>query len=124
MSKAYDGLEKLYHEPNRLAIMSELCASSEGLAFNDLKTSCDLTDGNLSRHLSALEKGGAVRIKKNFVDNKPRTTAFATAAGRRNFLAYLDSLESVLKQASNRIRKLDRQEASGKMLPQTKALKT
>ncbi|MFA5203318.1 MAG: transcriptional regulator [Lentisphaeria bacterium] len=95
----YDALEKIFHEPNRLAIMSALCAAPGGLPFNDLKAACKLTDGNLSRHLAVLEEAGAVRVKKSFVGVKPRTTVFITEAGLDRFNDYLAALEEVLEQA-------------------------
>lgn len=96
----YEALERIFHEPNRLAIMSALCRSIEGLTFNDLKEECSLTDGNLSRHLKALEDAGAVTIKKTFVGVKPQTTALISSKGRQNFLEYLKALEDVLKKAA------------------------
>ncbi len=94
-----DILERLFHEPSRLAIMSALCAAEDGLTFGELKDTCDLTDGNLSRHLKALEEAGAVRIDKAFVGAKPRTTVRLTAAGLDRFREYLDALEEVLEKA-------------------------
>lgn len=96
----YEALERIFHEPNRLAIMSALARASGGLTFNDLKEECGLTDGNLSRHLKVLEEAGAVGIKKTFVGVKPQTTAHLSAKGRQNFLDYLKALEEVLKQAA------------------------
>ncbi len=104
MSPAHEALEKLFHEPSRLAIMSELCACAEGLPFPVLKQRCALSDGNLSRHLSTLEKAGAVQVEKSFVGVKPRTTACVTKEGRRSFLDYLDALSAVLQEASARAR--------------------
>lgn len=92
-------LEKLFHEPSRMTMMSVLLEAGEGMAFVELKTACGLTDGNLSRHLKTLSEEGAVRIKKSFTENRPRTTVTLTAAGRRDFLAYLDELEAILKRA-------------------------
>ena len=103
-------IEKLFHEPTRLSILSELCANSEALSFTELKGSCGLTDGNLSRHLSTLEEAGIVKIKKSFVDNKPKTTIEVTSGGRKNFLNYLDALEVVLKNAAKRIKKIEKSE--------------
>jgi len=100
----YEALEKIFHEPNRLAIMSSLCASEGGLSFNELKTECALTDGNLNRHLKALEEAGAVRIEKAFVDTKPRTTVFLSKKGLDSFSAYLEALSEVLKKAKSAIR--------------------
>jgi len=96
----YAALKHIFHEPNRLAIMSALCGAVEGLTFNELKEECGLTDGNLSRHLKALEEAGAVRIEKSFVRAKPRTTVFLTDQGRESFLEYLQALEEVLKKAA------------------------
>jgi len=96
-------LERIFHEPNRLAIMSALCAAEGGLAFGELKTLCNLTDGNLNRHLKALEETGSVRIEKTFVELKPRTTVFLSPAGLDRFRQYLDALEDVLKKARHAI---------------------
>lgn len=95
----FQALEKIFHEPNRLAIMSALCAAEKGLTFVELKKECDLTDGNLNRHLGVLKESKAVRIKKTFVDDKPRTTVFITANGLDRFNEYLNALASVIQQA-------------------------
>jgi DNA-binding transcriptional ArsR family regulator len=95
----YDALEKIFHEPNRLAIMSALCAAEKGLAFNDLKETCKLTDGNLNRHLKVLEEAGVLKIHKAFVENKPRTTLSITRAGLERFNDYLAALSDVLEKA-------------------------
>ena len=42
----------------RLAITSALCQADDGKAFADLKQLCNLTDGNLNRHLKVLEEAG------------------------------------------------------------------
>ena len=99
----YEALEKIFHEPNRLAIMSTLCAAEIGLTFNELKEECRLTDGNLNRHLKALEEAGAVRIEKAFVDSKPRTTAFISKRGLDSFGQYLSALSEVLDKAQRAI---------------------
>ena len=92
-------LKKIFHEPNRLAIMSALCAADGGLTFGELKEGCALTDGNLSRHLKVLKEDKAIRIKKEFVDDKPRITVFITAKGLNHFNAYLEALAFVIEQA-------------------------
>lgn len=98
-----DALERLFHEPSRLAILSALCAAEHGIAFTDLKVGCRLTDGNLNRHLKSLEEAGVVRIDKTFVDNKPRTTIHLTKTGLARFQDYLTALENVLRQAQKRV---------------------
>jgi DNA-binding MarR family transcriptional regulator len=96
----YDALERIFHEPNRLAIMSILGAAGDaGLPFTGIKAACNLTDGNLNRHLKVLEEAGAVRIHKEFVDAKPRTTVRLTEKGLKRFNEYLEALSAVLSQA-------------------------
>lgn len=95
----YESLERVFHEPNRLAIMSAVCAADDGVTFNDLKDACKLTDGNLNRHLKVLEDAGAIKIAKAFVENKPRTTIRMTKTGLDRFNEYLSALTEVLNKA-------------------------
>lgn len=96
----YPRLERIFHEPGRLTIMSNLLGAPNGLTFTQLKDVCDLTDGNLSRHLKALEKAKAVTIKKRFVKNRPQTTVALSKNGQTDFMAYLQALEAVLLDAA------------------------
>lgn len=96
-------LNKIYHEPSRLTIMSTLCGASRTMSFNALKDECKLTDGNLSRHLRTLEEAAAVMIRKTFSGNKPQTTIRITDLGRETFVEYLKSLEQVLIRAAEAI---------------------
>lgn len=95
----YEALEKIFHEPNRLAIMSALCAADSGLTFGELKDGCGLTDGNLNRHLKVLDEAGVVDISKEFFDNKPRTTVLISRKGLDRFNEYLSALNEVLRKA-------------------------
>jgi DNA-binding transcriptional ArsR family regulator len=92
-------LERLFHEPNRMAILSALCAAGDPLSFTEIKALSGLTDGNLSRHLKALEDAGVIRISKMFVGVKPRTTVTLTDKGLKRFDDYLSALAEVLKKA-------------------------
>ena len=49
----FDKLDKSYHEPARLAILSLLINELEGLTYNELKDLLELTYGNLERHMRA-----------------------------------------------------------------------
>ena len=97
---AYEGLDRVLHERARLSILTSLASQAKGLAFADLKQLCDLTDGNLSRHLRILEEAGLVEIEKGFRDNRPYTTVRMSTAGRRRFLDYLGVLEKVVADAA------------------------
>ncbi|MBV9464112.1 MAG: transcriptional regulator [Verrucomicrobiae bacterium] len=92
-------LERLFHEPSRMAIVSALAAAGDPVTFNDLKAELGMTDGNLSRHLKSLEEARAVTIKKSFVGAKPQTSVALSARGRDSFVQYLQTLEEVLKKA-------------------------
>jgi DNA-binding MarR family transcriptional regulator len=83
--------------------MSDLLGAPNGLTFTELKKNSDLTDGNLSRHLKALEKANAVTIRKSFVKNRPQTMVALSKRGRKDFLAYLQALEAVLLDAAGKV---------------------
>jgi DNA-binding transcriptional ArsR family regulator len=61
---SYPGLERIFHERGRLAICTCLIAHPDGLSFSDLQAACDLTDGNLNRHVHALGDLGIVTTEK------------------------------------------------------------
>jgi DNA-binding transcriptional ArsR family regulator len=95
----FEALERIFHEPNRLAIMSSLCASDDPLTFVELKAQCSLTDGNLNRHLKVLEESGAITITKRFVKKKPQTRVKLSATGLTRFSQYLEALDTILAAA-------------------------
>jgi DNA-binding MarR family transcriptional regulator len=97
---AYEGLDRVIHERARLSILTSLVTHPKGLTFNDLKQLCALTDGNLSRHLSVLEKGKMVEILKGHEHNRPITVCRITAPGRKRYVEYLSALEQVIRDAA------------------------
>jgi DNA-binding MarR family transcriptional regulator len=101
---AYEGLDRVIHERARLSVLTSLITNSPGLTFNDLKQLCSLTDGNLSRHLSVLEKDGMVQIVKGHERNRPQTLCRITASGRERYLEYLATLEQVVRDAAKVIK--------------------
>lgn len=96
---SYSGLDRVFHEKARLAIMTSLASQPDGLSFADLKRLCDLSDGNLNRHLEVLQEVGAVNLERSGAGRGSRTTARITSAGKRGFQRYLAELERVLKNA-------------------------
>lgn len=97
---AYEGLDRVIHERARLSVLTSLLTNPKGLIFGDLKQFCALTDGNLSRHLSVLEKAKMVEIVKGHDRNRPQTLCRITANGRKRYLEYLSTLEQVVKDAA------------------------
>lgn len=122
-STVFEALERIFHEPNRLAIMSALAAAKDGLAFTDLRERCRLTDGNLNRHLKVLEEERAIRVRKSFVDSKPQTTIAITPLGLKRFGEYLAALARVLETARSAVEP-GRQKASSPLAAARLALKT
>jgi DNA-binding MarR family transcriptional regulator len=105
---AYEGLDRVLHEKARLGIMTSLVGRPEGLIFADLKRLCALTDGNLSRHLDVLREAGLVEIWKGFEHRRPQTLCRLTPEGRQRFVAYLEELEQVIRDAMPRAGKRER----------------
>jgi DNA-binding MarR family transcriptional regulator len=97
---AYEGLDRVIHERARLSILTSLVTNPKGLTFNDLKQLCALTDGNLSRHLSVLEKGKMVEIMKGYEHKRPLTVCRITSSGRKRYVEYLAALEQVIRDAA------------------------
>jgi DNA-binding HxlR family transcriptional regulator len=97
---AYEGLDRVIHERARLSVLTSLITHPKGLTFNELKQLCTLTDGNLSRHLSVLEKDEMVEIAKGHDRNRPQTVCRITASGRGRYLEYLETLEQVVRDAA------------------------
>lgn len=96
-------LDRLIHEPGRLALMTVL--SSVGSAdFVFLQRTTGLTKGNLSAHLSKLEEAELVRIDKRFVGKKPNTNVTITALGKKRVKAHWKDLERMQNWAKRAVR--------------------
>jgi DNA-binding MarR family transcriptional regulator len=96
---AYEGLDRVLHEKARLGILSSLIANPQGLLFTELKTLCDLTDGNLSRHMQVLQDAGLVEVWKGAHGNRPQTLVRLTDEGRVRFMDYIGLLEQIVAGA-------------------------
>ena len=96
---SYDNLTRVIHEKARLGIITSLISNRTGLSFNDLKDLCSLSDGNLSRHMLALENSGLIEVNKGFEGKKPRTVYRITKKGESEFLKYLNELEQIVLDA-------------------------
>lgn len=88
----------IIHQPVRLKIMSALKALSdrEMLEFVRLKALSGATEGNLGAHITSLELAGYIEVTKDFHNNRPRTRARLTRAGRRAFEDYVAFLRDII----------------------------
>jgi DNA-binding MarR family transcriptional regulator len=85
-------LDRLIHEPGRLAILTVL-SSVQAADFVFLQRTTGLTKGNLSSHLTKLEEAGLVEIHKRFVGKKPNTNVTLTPVGKQRIARHWDQLE-------------------------------
>lgn len=91
-------LDRLIHEPARLAILTALsaCKSAD---FPFLARITGLTGGNLSSHLMRLEEGGLLTVTKGYRGRVPTTSVGLSAAGRAAIDAHWEQLAG-LRQRS------------------------
>ena len=92
-------IDKLIHEPARLIITANLFVV-ESVDFLFLQRQTGLTWGNISSHISKLEKAGYVAVEKEFIDKKPHTTLKLTDQGRRAFKTYKENMKQVFEELS------------------------
>lgn len=89
-------IDRAIHEPARLNIMANLYVV-ESADFLFLMRQTGLTFGNLSSHMSRLEKAGYVRVVKEFKGRKPHTMLKLTEKGRKAFDEYRKQMRQVFE---------------------------
>ncbi len=89
-------LNPLLHSQLRLAIVSILLSVDEA-DFVYLKEQTGATAGNLSVQIDKLAAAEYIRVKKEFVGKKTRTTCQITERGRDAFEQYVEALKEYLK---------------------------
>jgi DNA-binding MarR family transcriptional regulator len=94
-----DDIDAVIHERVRLAIVAALAVAPQ-LSFNELKTTLNLTDGNLSAHSRTLEEAGYIVVEKTFQGRRPLTTMRLTLKGRKAFQRYLDTLRQIVDRSA------------------------
>ena len=92
----YKQLDDLLHSRIRLAIVSIL-TNYEEVEFTYLRDSIGATDGNLNTHLKILEDAKYIRVRKTFIERKPRTFYSLTNEGNNAFRDYISQIERFIK---------------------------
>ncbi len=80
-------LDRVVHEPARLAILAVLSGADE-VDFAFLLVATGLSKGNLSKQASKLEEAGYITVRKHFKGKIPATAYRITTVGRSAFAAY------------------------------------
>ena len=88
-------IDPLIHAPSRLRVMTYLYVV-DSIDFVYLKRVTGMSWGNLSTHLTKLEEGGYISLRKSFQDKKPNTMIQLTDEGRQAFRQYKDSMQQAL----------------------------
>ena len=92
-------LDRLVHDPSRLAILTVLSACREA-DFTYLLNLTGLTKGNLSSHITKLEENKLLSVRKTYKLKKPVTFVKLTKQGRKAIDDHWEKL-SLLKDNKN-----------------------
>jgi DNA-binding MarR family transcriptional regulator len=96
---------RLFAHP-RLEIAGAIARRS-GVSFRLLCDELELSDGNLSAHLRALENESIISVERTF-DGRRRLSQYRlTDAGRERLLAYLKWVESFVQALEPHVKKTD-----------------
>ena len=87
-------LDRVVHEPARLAILAVLNSAAE-VDFAFLLMATGLSKGNLSKQTSKLEEAGYITIRKYFKGKIPATGYRITPLGKAAFAAYWERMTAL-----------------------------
>lgn len=90
-------LDEVVHQRVRLGILA-ITSEARRVEFSFLRTTLDLTAGNLSQHLTVLENADLISIEKGYEGKRPRTWVTLTATGQAALRAELAHLKKLIRQ--------------------------
>jgi DNA-binding MarR family transcriptional regulator len=98
-------LDDVVHQRVRLGILT-IAHEARRVEFGYLRTNLELTAGNLSQHLSVLEKADLISIEKGYEGKRARTWVTLTPAGHSALRAEITQLKRLINHVdrSNRRR--------------------
>ena len=91
-----NGLNDVVHQRVRLGILT-VAHEARQVEFGYLRTSLELTAGNLSQHLSVLESAGLITIDKGYAGKRARTWISLTKAGRAALREEIEQLRLLIR---------------------------
>lgn len=92
-------IDRLFHEPSRLAIAVELLDGPK--TFKELQDSIDMSDGNLAVHARKMEDAECIKVEKSFQGRIPQTRYTLTPEGRAAAKRYTAQLQSIATHLTN-----------------------
>jgi len=90
-------LDDVVHQRVRLGILT-IAHQARRVEFGFLRTTLDLTAGNLGQHLTVLEKAGLIHIEKGYEGRRPRTWINLTAPGEQALHDEIAHLKRLIQQ--------------------------
>lgn len=92
-----NGLDDTVHQRVRLGILT-LAHEARQVEFGYLRTTLELTAGNLSQHVSVLESAGLISVEKGYAGKRARTWITLTKAGRAALRDEIAQLKRLIQQ--------------------------
>ena len=74
---------------------ASLLSGVDSADFNFLRTTLDLSNGNLSAHTRRLEEAGYITVSKAFEGRMPKTTYSLTEVGREQLDEYWHIMDEI-----------------------------
>lgn len=102
VSATVAAINRLVHEPARLAILTVLSAC-ESADFVFLRTATGLSAGNLSIQLTRLEEADLIEMKRTIEKRRTLTMVRLTDLGKYEVSQYWTEMESLRKRAGNSV---------------------
>ena len=100
MTHPANGLDDVVHQRVRLGILT-IAHEARRVEFGFLRTTLDLTAGNLGQHLTVLAKAGLVDIEKGYEGKRARTWVNLTAAGEKALRDEIAHLKRLIQQVEH-----------------------
>jgi DNA-binding MarR family transcriptional regulator len=95
-----NALDDVVHQRVRLGVLA-ITHEARRVEFGFLRTTLNLTAGNLGQHLAVLEKAGLVDIEKGYEGKRPRTWVVLTTAGETALRAEIAHLKQLIQQVEH-----------------------
>jgi DNA-binding MarR family transcriptional regulator len=103
-------LDDVVHQRVRLGILT-IAHEARRVEFGYLRTNLALTAGNLSQHLSVLEKAELITIEKGYEGKRPRTWVSLTPTGHAALRAEILQLKRLINHVDRTTKRLGREQA-------------
>jgi len=94
MAHPRNELDPVLANPLRFSLLASL-SNVVDMTFKELRDHLDTTDSTVSKHSTALEEAGYIRIKKGFVGKTPQTRLSITTTGNQALTHHLATLNRI-----------------------------